>query len=126
MPIEVDIEPVTGFRTYTVRGAITADEVRSTLEKVYALKDINPGASALWDLREADIKIPTEDARHLSDFVGKLIGEGVGGKAALIVPEDFEFGMARMYETILASQSRKRVKVFRDWGEASSWLDDTD
>jgi hypothetical protein len=81
---------------------------------------------ALWDLTNADIDIHTEDVRHLADFVGKLVGEGAGGKVAIVVSQDMEVGLARMYETILASQSRKPMKVFNDPGDAKHWLDDTD
>ena len=126
MSIDTHIEAGTGFRTHTVSGLISLDEVRGTLEEVYKRADFNPGAPALWDLTGADIDMPTEDVRHLADFVGKLVGEGPGGKVAIVVSRDMEAGLARMYETILTSLSRKPMKVFHDPGEAKNWLDDTD
>ncbi len=126
MPIDTYIESDTGFRTHTIIGLISFDEVRNTLEDVYKREDFSPGAPALWDLTAAKIDVPTEDVRHLADFVGKLVGEGAGGRVAIVVAQDMEVGMARMYETILASQSRKPMKVFHDPGDAKSWLDDTD
>jgi hypothetical protein len=126
MPIDTHIEEDTGFRTHTVSGRVTLEEVRDILDGVYKDPDFKPAAPALWDMRDADIDVPTEDVRHLADFVGKLVGEGTGGRVAIVVASDFEFGMARMYETILASQSRKAMKVFRDPAEAKSWLDSDD
>lgn len=126
MPVETHIETDTGFRTHTVTGNVSLNEVYETVEDVYKLPDFNPGAPALWDLRGASIELPTEDVRHLADFIGKLVGEGAGGKVAIVVSEDFEVGLARMYETILSSQSCKPMKVFRDLAEAKRWLDEVD
>jgi hypothetical protein len=109
-----------------VTGEISMDQVRNTLEDVYAHPDFRPEAGAVWDLVAATGDIPTEDVRHLADFVGKLVGEKAPGKVAIVVAHDFEFGMARMYETILGSQSSKPIMVFRDMDEAKRWLDEVD
>lgn len=126
MPIQTNIESGTGFRTHTVKGDISLDDIRSTLEKTYADPDFRPEAAAIWDLTAATGDVPTEDIRHLADFVGKLVGGTATGKVALLVPEDFEFGMARMYESILGGQSSKPIMAFRDRSEADRWLSEPD
>jgi hypothetical protein len=126
MPVKTHIDADTGFRTHTITGKVALHEVYETVEEVYARPDFDPGAPALWDLRKAEIDLPTEEARHLADFIGKLVGEGAGGKVAIVIPKDFEIGAARMYETILSSQSRKSMKVFRGMTEANIWLDEVD
>jgi hypothetical protein len=126
MPIQTNIESGTGFRTHTVTGDISLDDVRSTLEETYAHPDFRPEAAAIWDLTAATGDVPTEDIRHLADFVGKLVGGAATGKVALLVSEDFEFGMARMYESILGGQSSKPIMVFRDRSKADRWLSEPD
>lgn len=126
MPVNTHIDADTGFRTHTITGKVALRDVYETVEEVYARPDFNPVAPAMWDLRKAEVDLPTEEARHLADFIGKLVGEGAGGKVAIVIPKNFEIGAARMYETILSSQSRKPMKVFRDISEAKGWLDDVD
>jgi hypothetical protein len=124
MAISTHIDPGTGARTHTVTGDLKVFDVRRTLEDAYARPEFRPEASALWDLREATGDVPTEDVRHLVDFVTKMVGDGEQGKVAIIIPSDLDFGLSRMYETILGGQSRKPMKVFQDIDEAQSWLDD--
>jgi hypothetical protein len=126
MPIKTQIDHETGFRTHAVTGRLTLDEVLSTLENAYANPDFRADAPAVWDLTGAIGDFPTEDVRHLADFVSKRVGDEITGKVALVVSRDFEFGMARMYESILGSQSSKPVMVFRDMEEAKAWLNKQD
>lgn len=124
MAISTHIDPGTGARTHTVTGDLELFDVRRTLEDVYARPEFRPEAAALWDLREATGDVPTEDVRHLVDFVTKLVGDGDPGKVAIVVSSDLGYGLSKMYETILGGQSRKPMKVFRDMVEAKRWLDD--
>lgn len=122
MPITTRIEPGTGFRIHTVTGEIDLKEVRATLEEAYSHPDFRPEAGAVWDLVAATGNPETEDVRHLADFVGKLAGSAATGRVALLVSGEFEFGMARMYESILSGQSSKPMRVFRDMDEATRWV----
>ncbi|MGD8414727.1 MAG: hypothetical protein PVF33_10865 [Candidatus Latescibacterota bacterium] len=122
MPIQTRIDPDNGFRVHVMEGPILMDEVRLTLEETYAHPDFRPEADAMWDLTGATGDPATEEIRHLADFVGKLAGEMDAGKVALLVSEQFEFGLARMYESILAGQSSKPIMVFKNRAEAESWL----
>jgi hypothetical protein len=126
MPIQTNIEPGTGFRMHIVTGGISLDDVRVTLEEAYQHPDFRPEAAAIWDLTDATVEIPTEEVRHLADFVSKLVGDTATGRVALLVSEDLEFGMARMYESILRGQSSKPIMVFRDRKEADRWLSQRD
>jgi hypothetical protein len=126
MPINTYIDANTGYRTHTVTGEISRDDVQRTLQETYSHPDFRQGASALWDFVKATGEFPTEDVRHLADFVGRLVGDEGKGKAAIVVASDFEIGMAKMYETILSGQSSKSVMVFKDIDEAKRWLDEGD
>ena len=122
MSIETNIDSSTGFRTHTVTGSFTLDAVRQTLEETYAHTDFRPEAAAVWDLTGAKIDFPTEEVRHLADFVGKLGADKAPGKVALLVPSDLDDGVTKMYESILSGQSSRPIMVFRDMDEAKSWL----
>jgi hypothetical protein len=122
MPIDTHIDANTGFRTHTVTGGFSLDDVRLTLEETYAHSDFRPEAGAVWDLTGATIDFPTEEVRHLADFVGKLAADKAPGKVALLVPGDLEDGTVKMYESILSGQSSKPIMVFRDVEAAKKWL----
>ena len=126
MSIQTSIDSDTGFRMHVVTGDISMDDVRRTLEETYAHADFRAEADAMWDLTGASGDLETEEIRHLADFVGKLVGSATAGKVALLVSSDFEFGMARMYESILGGQSSKPIMVFRDRAEADRWLAERD
>ena len=50
---------------------------------------------------------------------------GVKGKkrSALVVGSELDFGLSRMYETMLGMLSRSEINVFRDMTEAKAWVD---
>jgi O-methyltransferase involved in polyketide biosynthesis len=98
------------------------DEVRRTLEETYAHSDFRPEAGAVWDLTGVTIDLPTEEVRHLADFVGKLAGDRAPGRAALLVSGELDEGLIKMYESILSGQSSKPIMIFRDKEEAERWL----
>jgi hypothetical protein len=126
MPINTRIDTNTGFRRHNVTGEISRDDIQRTLQETYSHPDFRQDAGALWDFTKATGEFPTEDIRHLADFVGRLVGDDGRSKVAIVVPSDFEFGMARMYETILSGQASKSIMFFQDVEEAKSWLDEGD
>lgn len=126
MPIHTRIHANTGFRTHTVTGAIGRDEIQRCLQETYSHTDFKPEAGALWDFVKATGDLPTEDVRHIADFVSRLVGNKGSGKVAIVVAGDFEVGMVRMYETILSGQSSKSIMIFQDMGEAKRWLNEGD
>ena len=63
-----------------------------------------------------------EEARHLSE-AARLGKERVGGKPAVVVRSDLQFGLARMSEAFAASHPLPyALRVFRDRNEALAWL----
>ncbi len=123
MPIKIETDPATGIRSYTATGELTFAEVHETLRTVYEDVNFQPDAHVLWDLREARTnELSPEEVDRLADFVGQYWGTGGKSKAAFVTSRDVDFGMARMYEQMLAIRSTSVVKVFRDLDEARRWL----
>jgi hypothetical protein len=126
MAIKTHIEPDTGLRRHKVQGKFMLVDIRQTLEAIYSRPDFRPDANVLWDLREATPDLSAEDVRQLADFVAKNWGPEGKSKAAFVVSSDYQFGMSRMYEMLLKSQSRNALMVFRDIDDAERWLADDD
>ncbi len=48
----------------------------------------------------------------------------IAAKIAIVAPNDFTYGLARMYETFrhLNERSKREVRVFRSMQDALAWL----
>ena len=124
MAIKTHIDPDTGLRRHEVQGKFTLVDIRQTLEAIYSHPDFRPDANVLWDLRDGTPDMSADDVRQLADFVAQNWGPGGKSKAAFVVSSDYQFGMSRMYEMLLKSQSRNALMVFRDIDDAERWLAD--
>ena len=86
----------------------------------------HPGLNALVDLSNADLVETESDVirRVAQYFEGVLREHGAKDiKTAVYAPEDFPFGIARVYEAMTA-MSPQTVQVFRDMDKARRWLKD--
>ncbi len=124
MAIKTRIDPDTGLRRHEVQGKFMLADIRQTLEAIYSRPDFRPDANVLWDLRDGTPDFSTDDVRQLAVFVAENWGPGGRSKAAFVVSSDYQFGMSRMYEMLLKSQSRNALVVFRDIDDAERWLAD--
>jgi hypothetical protein len=79
--------------------------------------------NVLWDLREANVPSMTSaDIERISELVSKHWGKGGSSRAALVVSQDFEFGLSRMYQVFIESRISTQLKVFRNLEEALTWI----
>ncbi|MCX8045077.1 MAG: hypothetical protein N3B18_13240 [Desulfobacterota bacterium] len=85
--------------------------------------DFKPGADALWDLREAQIKnFSAEDLRSLVFFIAEHQAKrGAGYKVAIVAERDLLFGGARMFEAF-ADSLPFSCRVFRNVEDAEQWI----
>jgi hypothetical protein len=124
MAIKTHIDPDTGLRRHEVQGKFTLVDIRQTLEAIYSGPDFRPDADVLWDFRDATPDFSADDVRQLAEFVAQNWGPEGRSKAAFVVSSDYQFGMSRMYEMLLKSQSKNALMVFRDFDDAERWLAD--
>ena len=124
MAIKTRIDPDTGLRRHEVQGKFMLADIRQTLEAIYSRPGFRPDANVLWDLRDGTPDFSTDDVRQLAEFVAENWGPRGRSKAAFVVSSDYQFGMSRMYEMLLKSQSRNALMVFRDIDDAERWLAD--
>jgi len=123
MAITTTIGSETGARIHVVTGELTLEELLHALKEVYVRADYEPGACSLWDLRGAELhRFSKHDIRRVADFVSGNRNAPPGTCAALVVGRELDFGLTRMYEQMLVASSDVKVMVFRDIGEARTWL----
>jgi len=120
MPIEIRYDPPRRILLGTIEGRLDIDEFRTVLEAIERSKEYPPDVATLWDLRGLDFtSIDREFEEHLiairKDFPGRA-----RAKLAAVVATDLAFGMSRMFQIL--SDDEDRMKVFRDYDAAVSWL----
>lgn len=103
-------------------GTITADEIVDALVEFYRSGST---LNALWDLAEADLTaIRGGEIDRIITTAKDHAHEREGGKTAILVSREVDFGIARRYE--ITSETRQHPishYVFRDRDEALKWLD---
>ncbi|HUL29981.1 MAG TPA: hypothetical protein VLZ03_05950 [Thermodesulfobacteriota bacterium] len=121
MPIETTRDQERNLTVHVVTGPVSEQEMYGTLEEFYKRE---PTALLLWDLSKADLSWVTPNM--LQRFVRKAVKLGArrrGGRTAVVAPEDLQYGLGRMTEAFVESESAPfSFHVFRSRQDALSWL----
>lgn len=103
----------------TVSGKLTDQGLVGLYDEVRQADGVTPDFALLIDLRQADgHEVTTGAVASLAQRPLLLSGES---RRAVVVPSEFGFGMARMYE-LLREARGGGFRVFRDFDEARRWL----
>ena len=78
------------------------------------------GKSVVWDFRAAHFDMTGDSVREFADFVTKHQPLSRPPRVALVVSNDFNFGMARMFEAFREDLSTE-VRVFQIYEDAVAW-----
>jgi hypothetical protein len=108
--------------TYVGQGELSPNEL---FEAYSALLDSAPTSLALVDLSSATLaRIDAESMQQLARRVAQLGKErGTHGKAAIVCSRDVDFGMARMFSTLVALEDDAvQFAVFPGLNSARVWL----
>lgn len=102
-------------------GTITHIEIVSVLQEFYTH---NPTKLVIWDLVEASAELITSEyAKKISDFVLGYRGSRTGGKTAIVVSGDLDFGIGRMFEILgELKEADFEIEVFRNYSNAADWI----
>ena len=105
------------------RGAVIDQEL--LIEAIFREIQLygEDGRNDVWDLRgcRVDEGVVYQTVVQLVSYIGSIPDTRTKGKTALVVDQDFMFGLARMFET-LAEALPYAVRVFRDDDKALAWL----
>jgi hypothetical protein len=126
MPITSKMFPHEKLTVFTGEGEISYSETWETMSRDY--RSIHPSTTrnVLWDLRNASVASITAsqvtELANLSDSYSKQRG---GGKTAVVVSQDINFGIAKEFEGQSMSLSRELV-VFREIDKAYKWIEESE
>lgn len=112
-----------GLTIFTATGELTfADQIA-------ALKDFyegNPTKNELWDMRKiTGSRISSEELRQVTLFTKRYEQRRQGGKSALVMTTDLDFGLGRMSDALAESEQLPwKIRAFRSMEKALEWLDE--
>ncbi len=115
MPITIDIDKGAGLITTTVRGRLSFEDLRTTLQALLVDPDFDSRFDRLWDLREACGAFLSDEVRANVRAVRELLG---GRRAAIVAPRS-DAELARIYPLFV---EETETQVFHDVDDALEWL----
>ena len=122
MPIDLLLNDLKSIRTHVCSGIITPSDILQVLHKIYSNKSFTHAQHAIWDFRNCVAHISGDEMQKIINYVqGFRKGPG-GGKVALVVSGDLEYGLARMYDLLSEYQIDRELMVFKDYDEALRWI----
>ncbi|MBU0675484.1 MAG: hypothetical protein KJ950_12650 [Proteobacteria bacterium] len=118
--IERDIEKK--LTTFLCQGAIIGDEIMTVIHNLFESPSLHE--NVLWDFSDADSKdLHCVSILGFAELVRKNADKRSGGKTAIVAPQGVEFGLARMFETLVVTEDLPyEMSVFQNRIEAMGWL----
>jgi hypothetical protein len=102
-------------------GEVSPRVAQTTLTALFKNPEFRPGMAIVWDLRRGGLKLFTEESiRATVEFVAQRLATRGHGKGALVVSQQVDYGIGRMFEAY-TDQVPAELRVFRDFDEAMGW-----
>lgn len=120
MPISYSIDP--GLRLLKMRltGEVSVPDLRRTMKSIMADPRFTAELRVLGDVRGIDARFTSSDLVQYQAWRKTLPRFG---RMAIVTSNEYEYGMARMFEQATGAVGGTAFRVFRDMQEARAWLD---
>ncbi|HMA43044.1 MAG TPA: hypothetical protein VKO86_03460 [Gemmatimonadales bacterium] len=126
MSITYTIDHARRLVTAVGQGDLTGDDIFGYQQEVWSRPDVG-GYDELIDMtnvQRIDLR-SVDHVKQLAELAASMDPVAVQSKFAIVAPDDYAFGLGRMYESYrrLEGRSTKRVGVFRSMAEARAFLE---
>lgn len=115
-----DFDP-RGFVLITASDNPAAETELAVYQEMMADPAFHPGIDILLDNRARSTGADSAHVKKMSRHTNNSSAELQGCRCAIVVENDVEYGMARMYD-LISDSNPLRVRVFRVMKEAEDWL----
>jgi len=120
MSVEYQIDPVRQVVFTRCCGLLTITEMWDACRRLRSDPAFDPDQRQLIDLVEVTgMDTPSDALQHFARD-----GDPFSGKSrrAVVAPQSFAYGIARMYEALREDKGPGELQVFRTRSEAAEWL----
>jgi hypothetical protein len=122
MEFDMIVNKSDGYCDVHVTGTVNRTDFETQMLKILEHPDLVSGMPIIYDLHNADVKhLNEKDFRQLQIVNRHLAPRRGKALVAIVVPDDLEFGLARMYAVMGASPNLK-INVFRNHSSALEWV----
>lgn len=123
MPITFDFDPETLVLTEVASGEVTPAEFVENLARFEAVLPEGASVRVLSDYRLTQATVSTADVAVMKESTNAMLARRrARARTALVVSEQIQFGLGRMYSMVEDSEAFE-VRVFTDIEEAKVWLE---
>lgn len=108
--------------TFTLTGDI--GDFRLVIDAINEFYKGDVTKLVLWDMTNADVnRISTQEVNKIADLPLYKAERRMGGKNAIVAPDQLAYGLSRIYETVVGLQNQPfETRVFRNLEDACAWL----
>ena len=125
MPLDYRIDQERRMVLVVAVGTLTEEDFFAYQREVWSRKDV-VGFDEVFDLGAVeDLVVSSGDrVRALADLASTMDVPGAPSRLAVVAPQDYAYGLARMYAAYrtLKPRGEKAVQVFRSMEAALDWL----
>lgn len=102
-------------------GEVTADELMNALRQFYTGRITK---NVVWDLTNGSAgQLMPINIEHIAELVLRHAHVRIGGKAAIVAPNDLNYGICRMFNTYAELGNIPfETRIFRTLSEAGLWM----
>jgi len=123
MVINTKIDNKNNVRINTVSGLFDIHEIIKYIESLNQLNKSKLGMNVCWDLSKSDVsKVKATDVKQLIYNSKDIISKDKNKKSAIVVKEDADYGIARMFQLMLEDDNPSEVNIYKDKEEAMNWI----
>lgn len=125
MAFTVCFEPAEGIRTVVVSEEMNVQDVHEFLGALWEYPGVEPGVGVIWDLRGLAPQGPALtglDVRSLAQDPGRRWARLGQGRLAVVTARGVDFGLARMFSSLMEPVAPARVRAFQDLTRARDWV----
>lgn len=123
MPYQIDFFPEQHLVRVRFEGDITVEEEFEAIRQPAGDPRWFPEPKILVDRRNATMNLAPEHVAPQQEGVKESFGALGRCRTAIVVGQDYDFAMARMFEIRSESKLDHDIGVFRSMDEAARWLD---
>jgi hypothetical protein len=122
VPITWKFDTAGGFALMSISDPYTMDEWRAAMTAILQAPVRRSHVAMLVDRRGTQ-PLSTDDVEVMTRFLGEYRTELAGGRAAILVNDDVNFGMGRMTQLrSMLEIPNTTIRAFRSYAEAVAWL----
>jgi hypothetical protein len=124
MKVETIIDNRYKIRIHTLSGEFDFNILSQTIKEIYQDPQFDPQLNSLWDFTNVTgiQHITPDQVNQIVSFVARKRAVLGKIKTSLVVSHKVDFGLARVYELSLESNTDNEVMVFRNLDEALKWI----